>query len=248
MLRDVLQRCAGSCLVLLAIVTFTFFLMHAIPGGPFSSEKAIDPATLAALEARYGLDKPLGEQFDASQLDENLLRSSALDGLIVRTLLLQGAEQAGMRFSDTALDQLLLITPEFQQDGRFSPERFDQMIRQMGYSRLQFRQLMQQEWPGNVRELRNFVRRFCVLGMPEPKEILMPASNVVHNAPDLPWKEYMDRQERLYVEQVLRNVNGQVNIACQVMEMSRKSLYDKINKHGIALEVFRGRAERKGQG
>jgi two-component system C4-dicarboxylate transport response regulator DctD len=65
--------------------------------------------------------------------------------------------------------------------------------------------------------------------------------------PDLPWKEYMDRQERLYVEQVLRNVNGQVNVACVAMGISRKSLYDKINKHGIALELFRAKGEKEGQ-
>ena len=37
--------------------------MNAIPGGPFSSEKAIDVAAKAALEKHYGLDKPLTEQF-----------------------------------------------------------------------------------------------------------------------------------------------------------------------------------------
>jgi oligopeptide transport system permease protein len=37
--------------------------MHAIPGGPFNSEKALSPATIAALNARYNLDKPTGEQF-----------------------------------------------------------------------------------------------------------------------------------------------------------------------------------------
>ena len=109
------------------------------------------------------------------------------------------------------------------------------------------RQLMQQDWPGNVRELRNFVRRYCVLGMPEPKETVVPITTVTRAVPDLPWKEYMDRQERLYVEQVLRNVNGQVNVACLAMGISRKSLYDKINKHGIALESFRVRGEKEGQ-
>ena len=55
--------------VLLAIVTvfiicaITFFLMHAVPGGPFNREKALSPATIAALEERYNLDKPLGTQF-----------------------------------------------------------------------------------------------------------------------------------------------------------------------------------------
>ena len=37
--------------------------MHAVPGGPFNREKALSPATIAALEARYNLDKPLGTQF-----------------------------------------------------------------------------------------------------------------------------------------------------------------------------------------
>lgn len=34
-----------------------------VPGGPFLSEKAISPQATAALEAKYGLDKPLGEQY-----------------------------------------------------------------------------------------------------------------------------------------------------------------------------------------
>ena len=37
--------------------------MHAVPGGPFNREKALSEATVAALNARYGLDKPVGEQF-----------------------------------------------------------------------------------------------------------------------------------------------------------------------------------------
>jgi len=55
--------------VLLAVVTvfiicaITFFLMHAVPGGPFNKEKALSEATIAALNARYNLDKPLVEQF-----------------------------------------------------------------------------------------------------------------------------------------------------------------------------------------
>jgi oligopeptide transport system permease protein len=41
----------------------TFFAMNAIPGGPFNKEKATDPAIIATLEARYNLDKPLGQQY-----------------------------------------------------------------------------------------------------------------------------------------------------------------------------------------
>ncbi|MGY1892124.1 peptidylprolyl isomerase [Pseudomonas asplenii] len=94
---------------------------------------------------RRQLMQQLGKDFDASLLDEKMLRESALKGLIDRKLLLQGAEQAKFAFSEGALDQVILQTPEFQVDGKFSSERFDQVIRQLGYSRMQFRQMLAQE-------------------------------------------------------------------------------------------------------
>ncbi|MHC8362951.1 SurA N-terminal domain-containing protein [Pseudomonas sp. LS2P72] len=94
---------------------------------------------------RRQLMQQLGKDFDASLLDEKMLRESALKGLIDRKLLLQGAEDSKFAFSEAALDQVILLTPEFQVDGKFSPERFDQVIRQLGYSRMQFRQMLAQE-------------------------------------------------------------------------------------------------------
>ena len=49
--------------LLWAIATVTFFLMHAVPGGPFDQEKALSPDTVAALEQKYALDGSLGEQY-----------------------------------------------------------------------------------------------------------------------------------------------------------------------------------------
>ncbi|WP_371355799.1 SurA N-terminal domain-containing protein [Pseudomonas chlororaphis] len=94
---------------------------------------------------RRQLMQQLGKDFDASLLDEKLLREAALKGLIDRKLLLQGAENSKFAFSDAALDQVILQTPEFLVDGKFSPERFDQVVRQLGYSRMQFRQMLAQE-------------------------------------------------------------------------------------------------------
>ncbi|WP_338513343.1 SurA N-terminal domain-containing protein [Pseudomonas poae] len=94
---------------------------------------------------RRQLMQQLGKDFDASMLDEKLLREAALKGLIDRKLLLQGAADSKFGFSEAALDQVILQTPEFQVDGKFSSERFDQVIRQLGYTRLQFRQMLTQE-------------------------------------------------------------------------------------------------------
>ena len=101
--------------------------------------------TQAVEMQRRQLLQQLGQDFDASLLDEKLLREAALKGLIERTLLLQSATDAKFAFSAQALDQLILKTPEFLVDGQFSAERFDQVIRQLGYNRLQFRQMLEQE-------------------------------------------------------------------------------------------------------
>lgn len=63
MLRYAVKRILLAILTVFIIAAITFFAMNAIPGGPFSSEKAMDPATQAMLEKRFGLDKPVTEQF-----------------------------------------------------------------------------------------------------------------------------------------------------------------------------------------
>jgi oligopeptide transport system permease protein len=63
MLFYVLKRVLLALLTIWIVITVTFFVMHSIPGGPFASEKAISAEAQAALEAKYGLDKPLGEQY-----------------------------------------------------------------------------------------------------------------------------------------------------------------------------------------
>lgn len=59
----ILKRIVLSVITVLVVITITFFVMRAVPGGPFLAEKAVSPAAQAALEAKYGLDKPLMEQY-----------------------------------------------------------------------------------------------------------------------------------------------------------------------------------------
>jgi oligopeptide transport system permease protein len=58
-----LARLGASLATLFAVVTIAFFLMHLAPGGPFETERGIDPLTLQHLQALYGLDLPLPQQF-----------------------------------------------------------------------------------------------------------------------------------------------------------------------------------------
>ncbi len=59
----ILKRILLAVFTVWIVITLTFFVMHAVPGGPFVGEKATTPAVQAAMEAKYGLDKPLMEQY-----------------------------------------------------------------------------------------------------------------------------------------------------------------------------------------
>ena len=56
------SRIAQSAAILLLITCLTFLLMNMVPGGPFLSEKSPSPEVLAAMEEKYGIDKPISEQ------------------------------------------------------------------------------------------------------------------------------------------------------------------------------------------
>lgn len=74
MFKYILKRIALSIVIVFVIATITFFLCHAIPGGPFDREKPLNPTILENLNKKYNLDKPLGEQYidymvDVAKLD-----------------------------------------------------------------------------------------------------------------------------------------------------------------------------------
>ena len=62
MFTYIAKRLAIAVPTLLVLIIFSFLLMHAAPGGPFTQERALPPQVLANLEAKYGLDQPLWRQ------------------------------------------------------------------------------------------------------------------------------------------------------------------------------------------
>lgn len=65
MTRYILKRIVAALISMFFLITVTFFLMHSIPGGPFSAgeQKDLNPEILAAIRARYGLDQPVWKQY-----------------------------------------------------------------------------------------------------------------------------------------------------------------------------------------
>ena len=63
MLNYAFKRILTIIPTLFAIITLTFFLMRIAPGGPFDEERPLAPAVLENIQASYGLNKPLIEQY-----------------------------------------------------------------------------------------------------------------------------------------------------------------------------------------
>ena len=63
MFSFIIRRQAVAVPTLLALITVSFVLMHAAPGGPFTNERNVPEAVMENIEAKYNLDKPLWQQY-----------------------------------------------------------------------------------------------------------------------------------------------------------------------------------------
>jgi DNA-binding NtrC family response regulator len=99
------------------------------------------------------------------------------------------------------------------------------------------RQLMSGDWPGNVRELRNVADRF-VLGLLGTHDPSVPPAGPGALSLTL----QMDMVEKALIEQALKLHAGRPQLVCNALGIAKKTFYDKIHRHGIAMDSFRGRA------
>ena len=91
--------------------------------------------------------------------------------------------------------------------------------------------LVADDWPGNVRELRNYATR-VVLGV---------AEGTPSAADQLPLAERVDRFEAATIRATLDRVRGDVGAAAAELQLPRRSLYDRLQRHGIEPAAFRQR-------
>jgi two-component system C4-dicarboxylate transport response regulator DctD len=94
------------------------------------------------------------------------------------------------------------------------------------------RQLMSHDWPGNVRELRNAAERF-VLGLGGESLVASEAGE------RLTLTQQMDQVEKVLIERALKQHGGRMSVACEALGIARKTLYDKLARHGIAVDDYR---------
>lgn len=102
--------------------------------------------------------------------------------------------------------------------------------------------LLSYEWPGNVRELDNIIRRLIILSdkrVISRRELL----SYFNSEPELAIQteetlQSLEFIEREYIIKILKQFNGNRSKASEILEIQRKTLYDKIRKHNISDNLF----------
>lgn len=152
--RDNLKGTMALIIVGLMIIPFALFGVDSLFLQDNSAGKAAEVNGVAIAEMdltrairvqKQQLLERLGDQAPADLLSDEQLRGPVLTRLLQRELLRQAAESGDMAISDAALDQLIKSTPQFQQDGRFNPELYLQLLRNMGYTPVSYKKLLTQD-------------------------------------------------------------------------------------------------------
>ncbi|QJD58556.1 peptidylprolyl isomerase [Pseudomonas sp. gcc21] len=180
------------------------------------------------------------ENFDPSLIDDDLLRSSVLDSLIERAVLLDGAADANLKVSEQMIDQLILGTPDFQVDGQFSADRFDIVIRNMGLaSRMAFRDLVRQELL--IAQLRNAYQA-TAFATPAERERLAQLENqtrdfaVIEVAAEHEAVDISEEDIQQHYEENKEQFKSPEKVVLETVTLSRRDFFDQVEVDDAAIE------------
>lgn len=170
---------------------------------------------------------------DPIDLNARFIAASAID--------LEQAAGAG-RFRRDLLYQLAVVTlhlPNLAERAEDIPTLFVMLARDAAarhnlpppvISQSMLDRLRLAQWPGNIRELRNAAERL-VLGVDQP--------DLAHDAADGKLADRVATYERQLIEAELAVHNGRLKPTYEALGLSRKTLYEKMQKHGLNREDFK---------
>lgn len=149
-IRNNIQGTAAKVIIAIIIVPFALFGIDSLFNSSAPSAAAVvngEKISAAELQQAITLQKRrllsmMGDQIDPSMLDDAMLRKPALNTLIKQQLLLQAAKDENIEISTAQLNATIAAMPQFQEDGRFSQERYQQVLRLQGYNSSFFKQLL----------------------------------------------------------------------------------------------------------
>jgi peptidyl-prolyl cis-trans isomerase D len=97
-----------------------------------------------ALQQRQIMSR-MGDKIDPAMLQEDRLKGAALETLINQKILLLAAEDNHIGISNAAIDQMIVSNKDFQVDGKFSSQRFQDLLRNAGFTARMYKDLLKNE-------------------------------------------------------------------------------------------------------
>ncbi|MGL4472957.1 MAG: peptidylprolyl isomerase [Shewanella sp.] len=155
-IREGSQGVIAKSILVLVILSFAFAGVSSYLGTSTEVPAATvngQEITQAQLEQAFQgeksrMEQQLGDMFAALSADDNYmnrLKQSVLDRLIGDILLDQAADKIGLRVSDEQIKQAIFTETAFQTNGQFDNERYQAVLRQLGYQPIQFSDMMRQD-------------------------------------------------------------------------------------------------------
>lgn len=140
--RDMVKGWLGKTLLVILVVPFAIVGLESYfsGGGKVVAAKVngteiLEPVVEQQVERqRQQLIAQMGQNADPSKLDIERLRHDVINGLISKELLAQQAKKDGYLVSDATVYKLIRQVPAFQDNGKFSQQRYEMMLQQIGES------------------------------------------------------------------------------------------------------------------
>ncbi|HEY3698390.1 MAG TPA: SurA N-terminal domain-containing protein [Spongiibacteraceae bacterium] len=151
--RDNMQGIVTKVIIGFIVVSFAIFGIETLIGNSGPTEVAKvngDKIAEGELQQAIAVQKrqllaTMGDNVQPNMLDDAALRGPALDSLISQRLLQQSAADLKLSMPIPIVDQTILSLAPFQDNGKFSPERYQTLLRSQGYTPVYFKHMLQQE-------------------------------------------------------------------------------------------------------
>lgn len=147
-LNERIQGMVAWVIIILIAITFGMFGIDSY----FRSHQASDAEVVVndeaiskqALETNYRRSRMQRDPSKLTAASESALKKKVLDEMVINLITVQAARNAGFQVSDEQANSAIVSIPQFQQDGHFSKERFDQALGGAMFTRETFRNEVKQ--------------------------------------------------------------------------------------------------------
>lgn len=151
-IRDNAQGIIAKIIIGLIVISFAFFGVESLIGGSSNAVASVNGEDISPGELEGAIQNErdrritaMGDNLNPALIEPDVLRETAMEQLIQQRLLMQMASSAGVAVPDASLDQTIVSMQQFQEDGKFSAQLYQNVLRSRGYTPSYFKQLLNRD-------------------------------------------------------------------------------------------------------